>query len=505
MTCNSLSSIPKNALEHLHDRDWRLNHLYYIKDKSGVKIPFTMNWAQRELYESMHTCEIVLKARQLGMTTFFCVMALDAVLWSFLDDKKVQAGIIAHTLQDSQDIFKDKLKFTFDNLDPRIRAIFKTVGDSAREISFSHGSSIKVGTSLRSSTLQYLHISEFGKVCAKYPEKAREIVTGALNCISPGQNVWIESTAEGKEGLFYDMVQTAKKKHLGGDALGVLDFKYRFFPWWKEKSYSIDSDIDISKELQDYFSTLEQSEGIKLNDGQKRFYAKKYETQKEDMKREYPSTDVEAFEASLVGNWYADEMQELNKSGRICNLVYDRTKLVHTAWDLGQADFMAIWFFQFSDTGNIHVIDYWQASDTPLDTVASILQQKGYSYGTHIWPFDANSRDRAGITFSQQARNYNLTGLVLEQHKLLDGINLVRTTLSKCFFDGGRCAIGLRALESYKKRWNTVLGGFTSEPVHDEYSHGADAFRYLCAGYQRCGQDPTGEQMSKALNNFFIY
>ena len=485
-----------------YNRTWRINNLYSIKDKSGNKIPFKPNWAQGEILDTLHTCEIVLKCRQLGMTTFFCILLLDAVLWSFLEGRKIQAGIIAHTLQDSQDIFKEKLKFTFDHLDPRLRAIFKTVGDSAREISFSHGSSIKVGTSLRSSTLQYLHISEFGKVCAKFPEKAREIMSGALNTIQAGQNIYIESTAEGKEGRYYDMIQEAKLRY--NESLGVLDYKYRFFPWWREPAYVLNEHVTIKSELLEYFERL-KSEGIELTDGQKNWYSKKYETQKDDMKREYPSTDVEAFEASQVGNWYAEDLREVYDNGRVCCLLYNRELPVHTAWDLGQRDPCAIWFFQLTRTGDIHLIDYFQRSDTKLDVIVTMLQQKGYTYGTHIWPFDANARDKAGITFVQQAHALNLTGLVLEQHKLIDGINLTRSTLSKCYFDKTRCLPGLICLENYKKRWNTTIGGFSSEPVHDESSHGADAFRYLCAGYQRVTGADNTEAEGKALRNYFAF
>ena len=60
--------------------------------------------------------------------------------------------------------------------------------DAADELLFSNNSSIRVGVSMRSGTLQYLHISEYGQVCARFPEKAREIRTGALNTVQAGQD-----------------------------------------------------------------------------------------------------------------------------------------------------------------------------------------------------------------------------------------------------------------------------------------------------------------------------
>jgi hypothetical protein len=194
-----------------------------------------MNAFQRELYDDPHPFKIVLKARQLGITTFFCILHLDSILWN----DNIQAGIILQTRDDASNVFKDKLKFAYDQLDPRIRALFRVKGDSATELSFGHGSTIRVGTSLRSSTLQYLHISEFGKICAKYPEKAKEVLTGGLQTVHSGQSIIIESTAEGKEGAFYNLWQQAWEAKQKKRPLSDLEFSAHFFPWFKEPSYSL--------------------------------------------------------------------------------------------------------------------------------------------------------------------------------------------------------------------------------------------------------------------------
>ena len=462
-----------------------------------------MNWAQRELFDGLHNFDIVLKARQLGITTFFCVYLLDKVLWG----ENIQAGIIAHTLDDASNIFRDKLKYAFDQLHPNIRKLFKTVGDSAKELAFSHGSIIRVGTSLRSSTLQYLHISEFGKICAKYPERAREIITGSLNTVHSGQSIFIESTAEGKEGYFYEMCEKAEKDTklslIDDNKLSNLDFKFFFFPWYKHPEYTIGVPVNIPTHLEEYFASL-SNKGIQLTDPQKWWYVKKYETQQEDMLREFPSFPAEAFQASQEGNWYALQMKELWDTGHITNVSYDKALPVYTAWDLGQADYTAIWFFQITRTGDINVIDYFQGRDKPIDQLTQILHSRKYTYGTCIWPSDANARDRAGITFVTQARSFGWQGIVLEQHGLRDGINIVRTTIGKCWFDQSKCKDGIACLENYKKRWSPIIGGWTSEPLHDEYSHGADAFRYLCCGLNRLQAGGTSlSNEYKALRSYW--
>lgn len=194
------------------------------------------NWAQIELMNDSHPCQITLKARQLGITTYYCIHMLDEVLWK----DNIQCGVIAHTLVDAQSIFVDKLKFAFDHLHPAVRTLFKATGDSAKELSFAHGSVIRVGTSLRSSTLNHLLISEYGKICAKTPEKAREVRSGALNTVAPGQCIYIESTAEGKQGDFYKMCKKAEEDQAVSSPLGLLDFSFHFFPWWKEPRYFLD-------------------------------------------------------------------------------------------------------------------------------------------------------------------------------------------------------------------------------------------------------------------------
>ena len=151
----------------------------------------------------------------------------------------IQAGIIAHTREDAANVFKDKLKFAFDHLDPRVRTLFTTTGDSSGELSLSHGSLIRVGTSLRSSTLQYLHISEFGKICAKYPEKAKEVISGALQTVQIGQSVIIESTAEGKTGAFYDLCESAAERKRNATPLSLIDFSFHFFSWHEHSDYTM--------------------------------------------------------------------------------------------------------------------------------------------------------------------------------------------------------------------------------------------------------------------------
>lgn len=220
----------------LKNKTWRLDNLYFIKNKEGKKQLFTLNWAQKEIYDNLHSFNIILKARQLGITTFFSILFLDHCLWN----KYTNAAIIADIQKNSQEIFQDKVKFAYDHLNPIVKAISPARRDNANELRFANGSVYRVSTSLRSGTVQLLHVSEFGKICRESPGKANEIISGALNTVQAGQFITIESTAEGRDGHFYNMVKGCQEKELKGEKLSQLDFKLHFLPWWREPQYTLE-------------------------------------------------------------------------------------------------------------------------------------------------------------------------------------------------------------------------------------------------------------------------
>jgi hypothetical protein len=292
-----------SRLSQFSDWRWRLNNLYWIVDKEGNRVQFNLNWAQANLFDEMHFMNCILKARQLGFTTFIQLFMLDACIFN----ANIRAGTIAHRLDDAKTIFRDKIKYPYDNLPDGLKNRVRKVSDSADELLLSNNSSIRVGTSLRSGTLQYLHISEYGKLCAQFPEKAREVRTGALNTVQAGQVVFIESTAEGQEGHFFDLCENARSKDRMQTTLTPLDFKFHFYPWWKNPDYVLVGAVVIGDDLRRYFEKLATG-GIILSPEQQNWYAKKAETQLADMKREFPATAEEAFEASIEGAYYANEM-----------------------------------------------------------------------------------------------------------------------------------------------------------------------------------------------------
>ncbi len=454
----------------------RLNSLYYIINKRGVKLRFECNWAQKELYHNMWYCNIVLKARQLGISTFICMLFLDRCLFN----DNVAAGIICHTREDAELMFK-RVKYAYDNLPPFITNSITATIDSARELVFNNGSSIRVGTSMRGSTLQYLHISEFGKICAKYPEKATEIITGSLNTIASGQYCFIESTAEGREGYFYDLCKQAQNLQKLETELSPLDFKFHFFPWHKEPTYRIGNQIVLQQESLDYFASL-SDRGVDLDPEQKFWYAARYATQGDEMLREYPSTPDEAFEQANEGLYYGRLIGLTRLEKRIGFVPYDRELPVHTAWDLGFNDSTAIWFFQVLNK-EIRMIDYLEGSGESLSHWLGLVKSKGYVYEKHLAPHDImNHEYSTGMTRQAFGRKMGINLIPVPKTGVIEGIDLVRGILPRCWFDERKCSQGIIALDNYKKEWDDKHGCWRSQPLHNQYSHGADAFRYLACG-----------------------
>lgn len=252
-----------------------------------------MRAAQRFLFENMWYLNIILKARQLGFSTAIQIFLLDYAL--FNDNKK--CGVIAQDLQAAGEIFRTKIKFPFENMPAWLRAELAVTSEQGKVLMFKNGSSISVATSFRSGTCQALHISEHGKICAKYPLKAAEVKSGSLNSVHDGSMIFIESTAEGIGGDFFDFTMTAKEKHDEGTELGKQDFKFFFFPWWQDPKYSspVIKGTKLTREETQYFKSVEKSCGITLTPEQKQWYITKARVQGTMMKQEYPSTPMEAF------------------------------------------------------------------------------------------------------------------------------------------------------------------------------------------------------------------
>ncbi|WP_288627513.1 terminase [uncultured Citrobacter sp.] len=305
---------------------WRLNNLYKIQDEKGNLVTFHMRPAQRRLFRNMHNKNTILKARQLGFSTSIDIYLLDQALFT----PNLKCGIVAQDKQAAGEIFRTKIAVPFDNLPGWLRSCFTVVerrsGANGGFILFGNGSSVGVATSFRSGTVQRLHISEHGKICAKYPAKAKELRTGTLNAVADESIIFIESTAEGVGGDYHSICTAAIELEQAGVELTAQDFKFHFYPWYDDPKYQAPvpaGGLRLSKYHQKYFSAVEQRMGIVLTPEQKQWYIGKERTQAEEMKQEFPSTPEEAFLTS--GRRVFDAIATMRAGGRCITplIVYD--------------------------------------------------------------------------------------------------------------------------------------------------------------------------------------
>lgn len=474
----------------LEDPMWRLTSgcLYkiMIKGDSGedsLNIPFIPNASQMQLLTGLHYRNIILKARQLGFTTAIAIYFLDCALFR----ENVRAAIVAQSEDVAKIIFRDKVKFAYDNLPVTLRQAMQLDRDSQSELLFKHNnSSIRVATSARGGTLQYLHISEFGKICAKFPERAQEVITGSIPSVTSNGVVFIESTAEGQEGAFYDLCVKSMNKAAEGASLSPKDFKFNFFPWWIEPKYQMSpAGVVITAKDNEYFDKIEQDQGCTLTIEQRAWWCSTrdidFSGQTEMMWQEYPSTPGEAFQQSTEGCYYSVQMTAARKQGRITTVPYRQGYPVNTYWDIGNGDGTAIWLHQRVGQSD-NFIGFIEGWGEPYAYYMAELQKLDYVWGVNYLPHDAGHARQgqvANLTPRQMLEKLGLKNIeiVPRVDDINHGIQATRDALTSVWFDETACKNGIMHLDRYRKRWNRTTDRYMDTPLHDEHSEGADAFR----------------------------
>jgi len=477
------------VVDCLGDWKWRLANLYWIVDEAGKKIKFDPNAEQLDLLSNLHSMNLILKARQLGFTTLIDILGLDQSIFT----PNYSAAIIAHGLAEAGKIFRNKVKFPWESMPLGVRALNPTVNDSASELVFQNGSSIYVGTSGRSGTLQFLHISEYGKICRRFPDKANEIKTGSIPAVHAGGLIFVESTAEGTGGDFYEMVKQAQK--MGTREPNEMEFKLHFYPWWKKESYRINPEgVEIEGDLIDYFNELEE-QGIVLDDAQVAWYAIKNRLFKGDMKQEYPSTVDEAFSGAMEERYFSEQMAAARRAGRIKDFPILESTRVNLYFDLGR-DTTAIWFHQYAALEH-RFIDYFEDTGKTLGHYAKVIQDKGYLLGNIYLPHDGGDKSVVTEHTAETEIKRLLPGIkvriVPRVPQMTMAINAGRNKIGECYFHETNCGQGINCLENYRKKWNETLGNWSDEPVHDWASHGSSAFLQMAQGWEKSHETMTEE------------
>lgn len=301
----------------IEDKLWRLNNLYWIVTKDGTKEVFSMNRAQLHfaqnylLLENPFHRHIILKSRQLGFTTFIDIYILDEILFK----TNREALVVAHKVQDATEIFDRKIDFAIRNMAEDVKeAYFKMQRNSAKKIQVivDYGpqagstSSIQVAASGRSGTFFYVHISEFAKMCVQYPKNAERVEADTFPAVPFDGFIFIESTAEGMAGRFYEMFQQAwiAKKTMT-PMKSRVQFVAHFYNWQYDdmEMKKITESIPVAQMEVGEIDWGEYQKEHKLTDKEITYYYMKWlqlggkdgTDSVHKLRQEYPTTEEEAF------------------------------------------------------------------------------------------------------------------------------------------------------------------------------------------------------------------
>jgi len=477
--------------------------VYKIEDKQGKKVGFEFNWAQHNVYSHYlrHPRLIILKSRQQGISTMWLMMFIDTTVTI----AGSHIGLMSQGKSESRTLF-ERITVALENLDPKVVKLLgvTVTKNNSEQIAFSNKSMMYIQTSFRSGTLQGLHISEMGKISAKYPEKARETKSGSLQAIAAGLPVIVESTAEGRKNEFYNMWYTAAD-YIG--ALTPFDFVPVFLSWTDDPDCTMGIAQIETAEATEYFIKTEhklselKGHEFRLTKQQKWWWiAKKREIDSDekagDMWQEYPAYADEAFASVRDGTYYARLYRtHVKDGGKERADLYDPALDVYAACDLGKNDMWVTIYFQvwvnldgvleFRIIGEFHDT----GSDTDIEYYVNAAKSEPFKIHTWFLPHDAKVSDlsakksRAAI-FRQHVGKGVKVRVLRRASSRENDIAIVRENIKNMYFDIDHAKYITDACYNYTKKWDKAAGTWADTHDHDEWSNPADALRYVVMAFK---------------------
>jgi phage terminase large subunit len=179
------------------------------------------------------------------------------------------------------------------------------------------------------------------------------------------------------------------------------------------------------------------------------------------------------------GAIYRYEIDALYAEKRICPVPYDPSMPVHTVWDLGWNDSMVILMVQRGPQ-DVRILDHIEDSNRTLDWYVAQLEKRPYRWGTDFLPHDGRTKNfQTGKSTEQLLREMGRRDVrIIGAQSVEEGIKAARMVFPRCFFDRDKTPRLVECLKRYRRDINTRTGE-AAAPLHDEYSHSADAFRYM--------------------------
>ncbi|MDE1828612.1 MAG: PBSX family phage terminase large subunit [Candidatus Micrarchaeota archaeon] len=224
------------------------------------------------------------------------------------------------------------------------------------------------------------------------------------------------------------------------------------------------------------------------------------EAEREHAQKTLPKADYENIwegkcRPTVKGAIYAEEVAAAMAAGNVCTLPYDPSLKVHLVFDLGWNDAMSIILVQ-RHLSQLRVIDYIEDSHKTYEWYSTELRRRTFTWGTVWMPHDAgHANPQTGKTSQQVMQELGWSVQLTPQLTVEEGIRLARRGFAQTYFDKDKAARLIQCLKRYRRGIPSTTGE-PGAPVHDEWSHGADAFRYLHV----CAPSLSNEDWGGKLN-----
>ncbi|MBL4940370.1 MAG: phage terminase large subunit [Colwellia sp.] len=183
------------------------------------------------------------------------------------------------------------------------------------------------------------------------------------------------------------------------------------------------------------------------------------------------------YEIITEGSYYAKQIAQADRDGRIGHFPYDPDLPVITGWDIGVDDYTAVWFMQ-ENGREVRAIDYYECSGEGAQHVADVILSKPYKYKAHYLPHDVRNREWGSGAKKREdtLRDLGITPVrVGARLGPVERINATRALLPIVSFDREKAWLGIKRLRNYCRKFNESTQSYLG-PLHDDSSHGSDAF-----------------------------
>ena len=182
---------------------------------------------------------------------------------------------------------------------------------------------------------------------------------------------------------------------------------------------------------------------------------------------------------SVDGAIYKKEVQKMYAEKRFCKVPFIKDSEYYAAFDLGRNDTTVIILFHMVN-GERYVFDYYENNCEDINFYIEWLKSNGYSNANIFLPHDANQHriEFKYSVFETVSKNFKKVEC-LKKISIEEGIDCARRMFDKIYFSKDKCERLIECLTSYRRKHNASLDTYT-EPIHDSFSNGADAFRYMC-------------------------